>query len=171
MAITRQTIVSNLKTLLQTISVANGYYTALGSNVKLFSVLPVQEDELPCVIIYDKSDSIDGEGTQGSYNIWNKTLKVTLQIVCSGNTPDTTIRQLITDCYKAIGSDNTLSGNCLQINAIGDSIDLEQQSQKIMGAAIELEILYRTKRFAESFSGDFSDDISTEADIYIGIEH
>ena len=171
MAITRQTIVDNLKTLLQTITVANGYYTALGSNVYLFRAIPMQADELPAVVIFDKSNEIDSEGMNGSYNIWSHTLKVTLQIVCAGSTVDTTVRKLITDIYKALGSDNTLTETCTLIDAVSDTIEIEQESKLIAGASIELNIKYRTKRFAEALAGQYADDITAESEVYITVEH
>ena len=150
MAVKRQTILNNLKTRLQTITVANGYYSNLGSNIKLFSSLPLQEDELPACVIFDKVNQIDGEGINGSSNVWNHILNVTLQIVCGGNTIDTTARQIIADVYKALSTDLTLSSTCIDINAVSDTLEIEHDSKLVAGATIEILIKYRTNKFLES---------------------
>ena len=150
MAITRQTIVNNLKTLLQTITIANGYYTALGSNVYLFRTIPMQADELPAVVIFDKGENIDTEGITGSVNIWNRVLNVTLQVVCAGSTVDTTVRKLITDIYKALGTDTTLTSTCIDVITTGNQIEIEQESKLIAGASLDIIISYRTNKYNES---------------------
>lgn len=150
MAIKRQNIVNQLKSQLQNITVANGYYTNLGDNVKLFSVIPVEENELPCVVIFDKMNNFASESFTNSANIFYQSLEVVLNIVCGGNTVDTVARQLIIDVYKAIGSDTTLGGYAIDIIPINDELDIEQESKLIASIKINLNILYRTERFNES---------------------
>ena len=110
----------------------------------------MQADELPAVVIFDKSNEIDSEGMNGSYNIWSHTLKVTLQIVCAGSTVDTTVRKLITDIYKALGTDTTLTSTCIDVITTGNQIEIEQESKLIAGASLDIIISYRTNKYNES---------------------
>lgn len=51
----RQTILLALEDRLQTITVANGYATNIGAEVFLWRTSPAREDEMPCLLVYDKT--------------------------------------------------------------------------------------------------------------------
>jgi hypothetical protein len=145
----RQQIVDAIETRAKTISVANGYQTAIGSHVFVWKLTPFGANEMPGVDIRDRSDAIDSEGLKGSVNVDNHDLTVAFEVVCqSGRTSDDDVRKMIADVYKMIGMDPTWGSLALTTQLAGDEITETQDEHVIAGATITVTVLYRTNKYA-----------------------
>ena len=68
----RQSIVESIIARLQTITVANGYETNLGSNVFDWKLSAVQEGSLPCVALRDTNETIERRGGNHLHTLSNE---------------------------------------------------------------------------------------------------
>ena len=151
MAIKRQEIIDNLRTQLENISTANGYYTDCGTTVKVWDPTVFERKELPALNIMDRVDvqPFDANSTQGE--VIDHELTVEIAALCAaGVTSDSFTRQMIADIYKAIKADESLSGKAMWIEPVQDEIGVEESGKRVGGATITIKIVYRTQKFSES---------------------
>ena len=92
----RQTLIDNIKTQLQTITTGNGYETNLGSNVFEWRETPLQQSELPGIVIRDPSNQ-----QTKTFGKHESVLKLEIEIYTQG-LPVVT-RKAIADVIKCIG--------------------------------------------------------------------
>lgn len=144
----RQKIMDALSTRMATILTTGGYYTNIGAKVSTWRAKPYATAELPAINIRDLKETIEAREQPMAYHY--RSLDVELQVVCNSATSDTTVRQMITDVEKAIGTDPTFGGLAIDTEALGDEINVKQEENLISGATISIQILYRTLRFQEA---------------------
>lgn len=146
MSIKRLTILGEIEKLLKGIKTTSGYYTNLGSNVYLSKMTDWIDSELPGVAIHQ----VENIKIDSPYNFWNQELSINLEIQCKDgiHTP-ANIHKYIYDVMKAIGSNRTLTGTCIEIYYERDRIVLKEESKAIAGAEISIKILYRTNEWSE----------------------
>lgn len=152
MSIKRQDIVNAVKARLQTISVANGYHTAVGSHVYLWRTSVIESANLPALIVRDVANAVQQEGVNTPLSIHTHSLFFEVDAIASqSTTTDTSIRQIVADVYKAIGVDDTFGGLTLACYLESDEIVLEDQKDKTIGSVmIKFSALYRTSKYQES---------------------
>jgi hypothetical protein len=128
---------------LQTISVVNGYHTALGAHV--FQWLPRTADfsELPWASIRDMEDAISIRDNK--YH----THELAIDVDIASTSVDAT-RQAIYDVYKSIGVDPTLGGLAIDTRILGDQFEVDQKERKVAGAVVSIAVDFRTTQFQES---------------------
>ena len=131
-----QDIVDAFKTLLQTITVVNGYETNLGNNVYEWRPTALEENELPGLVFRDKPGKTDIAIGKHQHN-----LDVEIEIKVSGSTVSATMRKCIADVIKCIGTQNTIGGTCLSGLAediiYGDAPEIEtDQANKYFGSIL-----------------------------------
>jgi hypothetical protein len=147
----RDTIFDLVKARMATITVANSYRTAIGSNVSVWRARPFWKNEAEGVDVRDPAESSDVSITE------DKALdrhSLTVEFRVFGKTHEQ-VRNQIADVYQAIGRDEywTNSGGtqlALETNPKGNTMEVDQDEDKILGATITIEIVYDTNKFSES---------------------
>ena len=159
MTILRQDIMDLVKTRMQGILTASGYYTNIGSNVisgrprligpdGVIGSAIVEASELPCVLLRDPLDTIKNSTLRGKQE---HGLDVELEIRLEGGADtDEDLRQAIADVYAAIGTDPKWSNLAMNTTPVSDEAAV-LQGDKIIGAAlIRINIAFITGPWAES---------------------
>ena len=144
----RKTILDAVETRLKTITVANGYRTGIGSNVKIFRMDIPRPDNTgiaaAMVDIRDTGQDPMGQAVNSPQNGIDWSLNVEITVYAwQGSTTAEYIRNAISDIYKAIGTDITWSGNAWQTVALGDEIEVEQEAYKLGVGLVKIAINYR----------------------------
>jgi hypothetical protein len=144
----RKTIIDAVKTRLATITVANGYRTGIGSDVKIFRMDVPRADSTgiaaAMVDIRDTSNDPLGQTAISPQNgmDWMLTLEITIY-AWQGSTTADYIRNAISDVYKACGTDITWSGNAWTTTPLGDQLEVEQDAIKLGVGLVRIAINYR----------------------------
>lgn len=151
MAVKRNTILAAIKTRLETINGAGGYYHDLSSGVYIWHSPAFDEKQLPVANIRDETDEIVYEGMSGSENVHNHRLTAVISLIAApGSRAVTTIREMLIDIYKAINTDLTWSGSAIHTELIGDEMMVDEEEKVLLGAEATIEITYRTDIWSES---------------------
>ncbi len=139
MANTRQSIVDALDTRLQTITTTNGYSANLG--VHEWLVTPLEESDLPAVIIRDTSDDIDTDeiGTRRDH-----VLTIELDVAASATASTDSVRELCRDILTAIGTDKTFGGLVYNTEPTSVEMEVSEEDQRLSGGQIVIEVKYKT---------------------------
>lgn len=139
----RQQIIDEIDKRLKTIRVSAGYETEAGKYVFEWRDRPMEEGELPGIIYRDLSDPITTDSK--TTHIHNLNLEV--ELFASGSDVPTTIRKMIADVNKAIGTDERWGA--LAIETIPDSEDMvtEEGSKRLMSAIVRVNISFHTGYF------------------------
>ena len=154
MADAQQNIISAFTTKLKTISVANGYSSALGAQTSLWEQAPkppISQSEFPSANIRDPVVEVRSTDEAEEEALFQMTVE--LDIACAaGTTSDTTMRSLFGDVYRAIGlwawgSDATIKDNMKDIQRVRHEIFSDEQEKIIVGGKITLMILYSAAQF------------------------
>lgn len=133
----RQTLIDALKTQLSLIKVVNGYATDIGNNVQSMYKLPVET--LPVVnIIEDGSDVPQVL----KFADWQHDLPVEVTIAAE-NTIDY-MRLCVNDVLKAIKSDRTIGGFCVDVDPGDIKITKYEEGRSYADASIKLTLQYLT---------------------------
>lgn len=144
MAIKRQQIMTALNTRLEAISSESEspiYNTDLGNSIHEWKATPFQDSDLPGLDYRDINDVI----TEASGSRHRHDLTVQMDILFSGSTAPTTMRQLIQDVMTAINVDPTWGGLALHTYPVSnESIEIEQAGKKIGGVRLNIVIVFIT---------------------------
>lgn len=168
----REQILQLVKERFQTISVANGYETNLGTHVYLFRDLsrsPFAETELPAVNIIDLDEQHQPKvsGRANHHHVLSIECQIAAGVTAAGGNTDAAkqVRKCISDLIKAIGtetnganghdwandtpSESNPSGTALAFNSlpIANQIGLEQADRTIGVGIYKFDIEYRTQRW------------------------
>ena len=134
----RQQIITAVDTQLKTISVANGYRTALGATVQEWDLTPLSAaNETTGRLEYrdggeDRLDLTVGEQTMG--------LPLVIRVLTPGSTSMADIRKMLADVAKAMYEDPTFGGLADDTNQEGPAtLDKGEEADEAAG----VEILYR----------------------------
>jgi hypothetical protein len=154
MSTIRQQIVDALVVRLKTITIANGYSSAIGNNVYSWFPENLATEVLPLLMVNDLGDTLTDSGRDQIEH----SLRIQLEgHITAGTTTDQFVRALIGDIARVImdPEDRTLGGLCDTMQLLdGGTIQLEQQAEQTVGAAtLALGVTYRTDR------GDWSTKI------------
>ncbi len=128
----QQDIIDQVKTDLEAI----GPY-----NVFEWRTTPINNSELPAIIVRDPFDSIDETSDDGDH-----VLTIELIILLSGNTSPADLRTAIEAVLTAFSNIETLSG-VIGAVYIGGEKDSEQAKKKFMAAYLTCEVYYLTERW------------------------
>lgn len=141
----RSTIITALITRLQTITVANGYATAIGTKVYSWRTTALAESSLPCLIVNDTEISRDYEAAIGRAR---NSMTVEITGLLSGSSTVANARSLEEDIYKCLHGYETVGGTASWLTIDKSSILIEQNEQ--IGGAVTalLTIQYDTARNA-----------------------
>lgn len=153
MSIKRQTIIDAVKTRMQSISTANGYYTDVVS-VDTWKTSEYEStlanNDLPAINIRDLGNAPRMELIKDSANRWYRDLAIDIRAIVNGSLTDSDIRKLIADVEKAIGTDLTWSGNAIDTEWLGSELERDENEQIIMAAVVHINVYYTTTQWQES---------------------
>ncbi|MFA4871378.1 MAG: hypothetical protein WC623_24480 [Pedobacter sp.] len=136
----RQQILDKVKARLQTILVANGYSSNLGSSVFEWRVEPFATSELPALVYRDPSDDISqAEGHRNH-------LTLEIEIVTASETISA-VRKKIADVILAIGTDTQWDGLAIDTIPGNDEIIIDQKDKTISGVSMRFTVFFRTKEW------------------------
>lgn len=139
----RQQIMTALIIRLQTITIANGYETNVGGNVNDWHVSNFEETELPAMDVRDVNESTEVRGS-----LHQNTLSIEIETKVSGTASATTMRDIIADVVKAIGTDPSFSGLAQNIVPVQNAtVELDQKDKRIASVLQSFDILYLTTAF------------------------
>ncbi len=132
-----------LITRLQTITVSNGYETDIGSSVYEWRVMNFEETELPAMDVRDKGETVEVRGGNHDY-----TLSIEIETRVSGSTAATTMRDIIADVMKAIGTDSSFNSLVQNTKPVQNEIvEIDQKDKRISSVLQTFEVKYLTKAF------------------------
>lgn len=142
----RENILANISTVLNTISIANGYANNIAS-VQRWKQGGNNLRQVPCIIINAGSEDKEQEPNplvtcrfSVSIDIWMRHDEATVP----GST-DTILNSLLGDIEKALMVDHTRGGNAQDTNISGNVSFETVDSQPYAGITVNVEILYRHK--------------------------
>lgn len=139
----RQQLIDALETRLKTIQVANGYETDIGLNVNVWHTTDFQESELPAIDIRDVSESVE---VRGGNHICTLTVEVEAKV--SGSTSGVTMRDILADIIKAVGTDSTFTNLAQDTRPLqNDSFGFGKQDKSIASIQMTFEMRYLVKAF------------------------
>lgn len=144
MSILRQDIVDAMKTRFLTIA-TTGYHNTLSGKVHIYYGKTTSTGTL-----VDITDGEERYEQMAGGAVWDRRMTVTIGIKTDASTSDTVARQLIEDIWKSIGTDVTWSGKAIDTTPVSSNIEVEHEENRIAGATITVEVLYRTGAWAES---------------------
>ncbi len=145
----RHRIMAEVLTRFTTILTANGYKTQLGANTQQWRLKAWEDSELPAMSIHDPENTTIEENAASQTH----QLRVICEVfVAPGATGVEGIYDLIMDVWKATGVDRRWTDSqtvqlAMNTRQIKDTITMDEQGKKIMGAILEFHIEYRTKPF------------------------
>lgn len=138
----RETLIQNIITQLETISVANGYETNIGANVFEWRETPLQESELNCITVRDTNNS-----TEIAIQKHEHTLNLDVEIFAKNSTPQL-MRKAIADVVKCIGVEAkkaTPFTVAQSVKPVSDEvIENDQEKVSFSGILLKFEIEYVT---------------------------
>ena len=143
----REKIMKNIKTVLQTITVGNGYSNTILS-VQRFIQSGHKLLDVPVILISEGSETAEDKAP----NLTMKTLSVYLAVITrQDETIDTrsgaeVMNSIVADVEKAMVADFTRGGNSIDTKIISsDPIDV-QDGEPELGVLMQFEIIYRHGR-------------------------
>lgn len=149
--IVRETILENIKTTLEGITVANGYVNTIAS-VQRWKQSGNLTVDIPCIFISagpeEKLQSL--EQSNNAVQSCNFTVNIEVwtrhdEAVVEGST-DTVLNSLLGDVEKALLVDHTRGGNAEDTKLTGNIPFETVEGLPHVGLIIETQILYRHKR-------------------------
>jgi len=141
-----QNIVDALETRLKTISTDIGYHNDVDNIVYTWRSAPFQTAEMPGINIRDLNDDVVEEYL-GNPNLTYHRLTIEIDLAC---TTSAIARSMIADTCKAINTDRTLSGYCIDIEYDGAEILTNEQNENVItGARVTVGVIYQTEKFEE----------------------
>lgn len=139
----RQQIVDAIKTRLQQILLGNGYQTDVGKHVFRHEPMMIDDDDLPALIY--RATTGDSRAVTG-YHM--HTLELEIVAVMDGRASDDTVREIMADVLKAIGTDPTWGGLAINTTPRGNDIQTDPANGKITASVQRFAIAYRTAEWA-----------------------
>lgn len=153
----RQKLVDAVITAMRRIRKANGFETDAGLRVRDFE-LNWQEDELPAISVCDVTQALAQEASSESHDLFR--LNLAIRVSVSSGTRAAECRKMVADVMDAV-RETAVSGELrwpvtedavTEYLAHGTEIQsadfiLDEDSGRIAGVQVMIEILFSTKRF------------------------
>ena len=139
----RQQIIDQLKTLLATVTVANGFKTNVGLNVFEWKGIDFQDTEIPGIDIRDPSEDVDTRGGRHFY-----TLMIEIEAKVSASATTNEAREVLADIQTLMGSNQNLGGLVHIVKPVqNELLEFEKINKKFGSVLIRFEVEYATKAF------------------------
>jgi len=116
-----------------------------GTNVHLSRLWPLQQTDLPALLVYTTSDQVDYErSTIGRPRLLWRELDLVVEARASGASGlDDTLDQIETEVIAALNLDVTLGGLSKDIELAGSEIDFDQAETPVGTNKITFRVAYR----------------------------
>ncbi len=135
---TRETITAAVIAQLQTITLVNGYHTAIGTSVTDWQTHNLEITDLPNI---ELADEVVESETRGSLKYMTLNIELTGRVASADITAG---RNLSSDITCAMALSGFLPDEVYNINLIGNTeFKPEQLNKKIIKVVMNYEILYR----------------------------
>jgi hypothetical protein len=114
-----------------------------GSNVFQSRNYPIATSDLPGLLIYANSESIQRLEI-GIQNRQQRTLDLSIEAVAKGNTAESTLDTITVEVEEAMANDQTLNGLAIDSRITDTQIRQASAESEFFIASLRYEILYRT---------------------------
>ena len=114
-----------------------------GSNVFLSRTYPIATSDLPGLLIYANSESIERLEI-GIQNRQQRTLDLSIEAVAKGNTAESTLDQVTVEVEEAMANDQTLNGLAIDSAITDTQIRQASAESEFFIATMRYTVLYRT---------------------------
>jgi len=114
-----------------------------GSNVFLSRTYPIATSDLPGLLIYANSESIQRLEI-GIQNRQQRTLDLSIEAVAKGSTAESTLDQVTVEVEEAMANDQTLNNLAIDSRITDTQIRQASAESEFFIATLRYEILYRT---------------------------
>ena len=114
-----------------------------GSNVFLSRTYPIATSDLPGLLIYANSESIQRLEI-GIQNRQQRTLDLSIEAVAKGNTAESTLDQVTVEVEEAMANDQTLNGLAIDSAITDTQIRQASAESEFFIATMRYTVLYRT---------------------------
>jgi len=114
-----------------------------GSNVFLSRTYPIATTDLPGLLIYANSESIQRLEI-GIQNRQQRTLDLSIEAIAKGNTAESTLDQVTVEVEEAMANDQTLNGLATDSQITDTSIRQASAESEFFIATLRYTVLYRT---------------------------
>lgn len=139
----RLDILQKLEERLKSISVANGYFTNIGSNVCYQKITPFEYLSTGGINFGDKVQSVKEINNKHEHSLF-----VEIEAVVFEDLALFYSNQVLADLIEAIGLDQTFDRTCLSTTIDPEQsifVSVDVQGAKAVKVAVNLVILYRTE--------------------------
>lgn len=139
----RQQIIDQIKTLLATVTIANGFKTDVGSNVFEWKSTDFQDTDIPGIDVRDPDEAVE---TRGGRHFYNLTIEIEAKVSSSATTNEA--REVLADIQTLMGSNQNLGGLAHLVRPVqNELLDFEKMNNKFGSVLIRFEVAYATKAF------------------------
>ena len=114
-----------------------------GSNVFLSRTYPIATSDLPGLLIYANSESIERLEI-GIQNRQQRTLDLSIEAVAKGASAESTLDQVTVEVEEAMANDQTLNGLAIDSRITDTQIRQASAESEFFIATLRYEVLYRT---------------------------
>jgi hypothetical protein len=114
-----------------------------GSNVFQSRTYPIATSDLPGLLIYANSESIQRLEI-GIQNRQQRTLDLVIEAVAKGNTAESTLDSITVEVEEAMANDQTLNGLAIDSQITDTSIRQASAESEFFIATLRYTVLYRT---------------------------
>ena len=114
-----------------------------GSNVFLSRTYPIATSDLPGLLIYANSESIQRLEI-GIQNRQQRTLDLSIEAVAKGASAESTLDQVTVEVEEAMANDQTLNGLAIDSRITDTQIRQASAESEFFIATLRYEVLYRT---------------------------
>ena len=114
-----------------------------GSNVFLSRTYPIATSDLPGLLIYANSESIQRLEI-GIQNRQQRTLDLSIEAVAKGNTAESTLDTITVEVEEAMANDQTLNGLAIDSRITDTQIRQASAESEFFIANMRYTVLYRT---------------------------
>ena len=114
-----------------------------GSNVFLSRTYPIATSDLPGLLIYANSESIERLEI-GIQNRQQRNLDLVIEAVAKGNTAESTLDTITVEVEEAMANDQTLNGLAIDSRITDTQIRQASAESEFFIATLRYEVLYRT---------------------------
>jgi len=114
-----------------------------GNNVFLSRTYPIATTDLPGLLIYANSESIERLEI-GIQNRQQRTLDLSIEAIAKGNTAESTLDTITVEVEEAMGNDQTLNGLAIDSAITDTQIRQASAESEFFIATMRYTVLYRT---------------------------
>ena len=114
-----------------------------GSNVFLSRTYPIATTDLPGLLIYANSESIERLEI-GIQNRQQRTLDLSIEAIAKGNSAESTLDQVTVEVEEAMANDQTLNGLAIDSAITDTQIRQASAESEFFIATMRYTVLYRT---------------------------